>query len=465
VDDEAFISLLSGVDPSTGAPLGRAFGESSVRGYDVTFSAPKSVSVLAAVADPATRAQVHAAHDAAVDAVLGYVQRHAPTRVRVEGEVVSVDAAGIAVGVFRQHVSREMDPQLHSHAVVAAKVPSPDGRWLALDARPLMADQTVLSGLYHAGLRSELTRRLGVGWEVPVNGIAEMTGVQGEVLEEFSQRASQVGARQEVKLDRFRETFRREPTGREQWRLEREAVVESRRAKPAAETAGDLRAAWTERLAVLGVDPDRLVAGMVGRTLEPSQTLDGEPWGPLGDAALATLTETRSTWRHPDVVRELARAVPTDTGLAAGDLVADLEHAAEVFAQEWLVELARPVPDGVALRASDGRPVSESPLERRYTTAYILEREQRLAHWAHARWCQSARAAILEPGGMDCAQHAAAQAVAGDAAIVWSLARPAPVRPPRFAPPSTRSPPRGARCSRWPQRRPPPGSLPRRPGW
>ena len=177
VDDGAFVSLLAGVDPSIGVPLGRAFGEKSVRGYDVTFSAPKSVSVLAAVADPATRAEVHAAHDAAVDAVLGYVQRHAQTRFRVEGEVVSVDAEGIAVGVFRQHVSREMDPQLHSHAVVAAKVASPDGRWLALDARALMADQTVLSSLYHAGLRSELTRRLGVGWEVPVNGIAEMAGV------------------------------------------------------------------------------------------------------------------------------------------------------------------------------------------------------------------------------------------------------------------------------------------------
>jgi hypothetical protein len=124
IDDEAFVSLLSSVDPSTGVPLGRAFGEKSVRGYDVTFSAPKSVSVPAAVADPATRAEVHAAHDAAVNAVLGCVERHALTRFRVEGEVVSVDAAGLAVGVFRRHVSREMDPQLHSHAVVAAKVRS-----------------------------------------------------------------------------------------------------------------------------------------------------------------------------------------------------------------------------------------------------------------------------------------------------------------------------------------------------
>jgi len=60
----------------------------------VTFSAPKSVSILAAVADPSARAEVLAAHDAAVVAVLGYVQRHAQTRFRVEGVVVSVDAEG-----------------------------------------------------------------------------------------------------------------------------------------------------------------------------------------------------------------------------------------------------------------------------------------------------------------------------------------------------------------------------------
>ena len=72
----------------------------------------------------------------------------------MDGEVVSVDVEGVVAGVFRQHVSRELDPQLHSHAVIANRVLSPDGRWLALDARPLMKDQTVLSALYHAGLRA-----------------------------------------------------------------------------------------------------------------------------------------------------------------------------------------------------------------------------------------------------------------------------------------------------------------------
>ena len=417
-DDGAFVSVLAGIEPSTGVELGRPFGERSVRGYDVTFSAPKSVSLLAAVGEGQVRGEVHAAHDAAVDAVLGYVERHALTRFRVDGEVMSVDAEGIVVGVFRQHVSRELDPQLHSHAVIANRVLSPDGRWLALDARLLIRDQTVLSSLYHAGLRTELTGRLGIAWQDPEHGIAEMAGLDGEVLEEFSQRTAQVAVRREVKLHRFRETFGREPTGRERWRLEREAVTDSRRSKPQLVHAAELVARWVEQLERMGTDADRLVAAVVGSTLEPARRIDGDCWGLLADRALGELTETRSTWRHPDVVREFARAVPTDTAMTAESLVVDLESAAVGFAGEWLVELARPLPEGVAVRLSDGRPAWESPLERRYTTQFILDEEARLADWARGRWSQPGRAGWVAGEGLDLAQRAAAEAIAGDGSLV-----------------------------------------------
>ena len=61
--------LLDARHPGTGDRLGRRFGDSSARGFDATFSAPKSVSVLWALTpDPWVRAEVLAAHDAAVDA-------------------------------------------------------------------------------------------------------------------------------------------------------------------------------------------------------------------------------------------------------------------------------------------------------------------------------------------------------------------------------------------------------------
>jgi conjugative relaxase-like TrwC/TraI family protein len=74
VVDESFLAVMAGQDPATGSDLGRRFGDTSVRGFDATFSAPKSVSVLFGIGDPQFRREVTEAHDRAVDAVLGWVE-------------------------------------------------------------------------------------------------------------------------------------------------------------------------------------------------------------------------------------------------------------------------------------------------------------------------------------------------------------------------------------------------------
>ena len=74
VDADAFHALLAGLHPATGTRLGRRFGEGSVRGFDATFSAPKSVSVLFGVGDQNLRQAVTDAHDRAVEAVMGWVR-------------------------------------------------------------------------------------------------------------------------------------------------------------------------------------------------------------------------------------------------------------------------------------------------------------------------------------------------------------------------------------------------------
>ncbi|MCH8992318.1 MAG: relaxase domain-containing protein, partial [Acidobacteria bacterium] len=147
IEAEAFLAVMAGHDPAMGGDLGRRYGEESVRGYDATFSAPKSVSVLFGIGDADLRQQVVEAHEQAVGAVLRWVEDHAHTRMRRRHHVVTVDADGIVVAVFRQHTSRKLDPQLHTHAVIANRVKAPDGRWLALDARTIKLDQRTLSAL------------------------------------------------------------------------------------------------------------------------------------------------------------------------------------------------------------------------------------------------------------------------------------------------------------------------------
>jgi conjugative relaxase-like TrwC/TraI family protein len=124
-------ALLGGLHRQTGERLGRRFGDSSARGFDATFSAPKSVSVLWALTpDSWVRAEVLAAHDAAVDAALDWFERHGAVTRRGRDGVLQIDTRGITAAVFRQHTSRTVDPQLHSHVVISAKVQDETGTWL-----------------------------------------------------------------------------------------------------------------------------------------------------------------------------------------------------------------------------------------------------------------------------------------------------------------------------------------------
>ena len=193
VTAEALELLLSGCDPASGRPLGRelvdrftADGEviRAVSGFDATFSAPKSLSVWWALTGDD---RLLDAHDAAVTATLDHLEAFgSTTRIRANGMRLHPESHGLSMATFRQTTSRADDPQIHTHAVISAKVQTVDGRWLALDARFLKRHQRMLGGLYQSALRSELTARYGVGWEPIVNGQAELAGIPRELLELFS---------------------------------------------------------------------------------------------------------------------------------------------------------------------------------------------------------------------------------------------------------------------------------------
>jgi conjugative relaxase-like TrwC/TraI family protein len=416
VDADAFLALMAGKDPDTGTDLGRRYGEESVRGFDATFSAPKSVSLLWALGDERLQKEVLEAHDGAVDATLGWIESHAHTRLRRNGHVICVDAEGLVVGVFRQHTSRRLDPQLHTHAVIANRVKAPDGRWLALDARTIKIDQRTISAVYHANLRSELTGRLGVDWRQPENGIAEIDGIPDEVLAEFSQRTRDVNRRNAEKLERFRKTKRRDPSAKERWRLEREAVLDSRPAKPHDIVLSDLRNDWQQRALDLGYDPVVLVRQAQTRRLETAdigQTVADR----MVESAIGSLGERQSSWRPAELVRELAAAVPTTTALASSDLTATLDRLAVELADSRCVDISRPIPAGVE-RRRDGRPITEPAVDRKLTTRSILDEEEELTARAQHRRDQARTrrrprtnrfTGDLSPG-----QEEAVAAVAGD---------------------------------------------------
>jgi conjugative relaxase-like TrwC/TraI family protein len=383
VDPEAFLAVMAGQDPATQTDLGRRYGEESVRGYDATFSAPKSVSVLFALGDETTRREVVEAHEGAVEAVLGWIEDHAHTRIRDHGHVMCVDAQGIVVGVFRQHTSRRLDPQLHTHAVIANKVRAPDGRWLALDARTIKIDQRTLSALYHAGLRAELTRRLGVQWRPPEHGIAEVAGIDEAVLEAFSQRSHDMQRRLDEKLARFRTDMGREPTEKERWKLEREAVLDSRPAKPHGPTLPELHHEWRLRVQVMGRHSGRIVEAMVGRQRR-LEGIDADRAVSMAKEAVSSLSDQQSSWRPAELVRELAAVTPTTVTADARQLTEFLQRLADQVAAARCVDISKSVASNIP-RRRDGRPITEAAVNRALTTQGILDEEEYLVGWAERR--------------------------------------------------------------------------------
>ncbi|HSF85910.1 MAG TPA: AAA family ATPase, partial [Acidimicrobiia bacterium] len=250
-------------------------------------------------------------------------------------------------------------------------------------------------------------------------GISEMAGVEPEVLAEFSQRSHEVEERVGEKLDRFRTDLEREPTPREQWRLGREAVLDSRPAKTHSHRADDLHEGWRTRATALGYEPHEIVAGTVGRVRRPAG-IDWATMAGMGEGALEALGERQSTWRPAELVRELAAQVPTHVTLDPDRLCRFLQDLADHVVADRCVDLSPPVPDGAVLRR-DGRPIREAAIDRALTTRAILDEEERIVEWTQ-RQLRLARIIDTTPRGLDpqdlsAGQAEACRAVAGMAPL------------------------------------------------
>jgi conjugative relaxase-like TrwC/TraI family protein len=182
------------INPATGE---RRLEEKTLRpvaGFDLVFSVPKSVSVLHALGDEETRRAVNEAHASAWQAALAYLEDEACVVRRGTGGAAREHGEGFVAAAYQHRTSRAQDPHLHTHVIVAnmGRRPS-DGKWRALDGEAILKTYRLAAGyLYQAHLRDELSRTLGVEWETPHKGLADLRGVPRQVVDVFSTRRAQV---------------------------------------------------------------------------------------------------------------------------------------------------------------------------------------------------------------------------------------------------------------------------------
>ena len=309
VDAGVFRQVLSGVDPADGVRLVRAGTPKRPRlpGLDLTFSAPKSVSVLYGLGDPGVSGEVVEAHEAATAAALGYLEQHACfTRRRIDGVVEQVAGEGLVVAGFRHRTSRVGDPSLHTHCLAANLVQGVDGSgWGALDMRVVFAHSRTAGFVYQAVLRGELSARLGVSWRPVRNGRADIAGIDPEVLRGFSRRRQQIEATLEAR-------------GLSSGQAAQAATLETRRAKTHTVDPTSLREQWAERAAELCFDPATLQdvlrtdTGEVPADAVPLLLDDlGSPDG---------LTRRCSSFDRQDVLRAICEGLPAGMDVSGADL-------------------------------------------------------------------------------------------------------------------------------------------------
>jgi conjugative relaxase-like TrwC/TraI family protein len=326
-------AMLTGNDPATGEPLGlRAVGGSGpVPGFDLTFSAPKSVSLAWGLGGPEVGAQVAAAHERSVQAALGYLQRHACWTRRGAGGAEFVQGSGYLGVAYRHRSSRNGDPQLHTHVLIANATKGPDGKWSRLYHPAIYEHAKTASYLYEAQLRHELSLNLGVRWQEVRKGIAEIEGFEDRWLREFSTRRREI----------------LEAAGPDASAKARQvAALATRRAKEQELTIETLHERWRTRATEIGFGREQIVA-VLGQ--------EGELKAQLTLAQLdRQVTAHASHFERRDAIQAVAELLPN------GAPAADVEAIADAF-----------------LASAEVRQITETPRAARYTTERIwqLERE------------------------------------------------------------------------------------------
>ncbi|MGP5030729.1 MobF family relaxase [Glutamicibacter arilaitensis] len=305
------------IDPYTGKPLGRPpikeqaapegaktpKGEQAkptrkpVHGFDLTFSAPKSVSALWAVADPELQGRIHKAHQDAIAETLAWAEKNVIQTRAGHGGVAHVATNGIVGSLFDHSDSRLGDPQLHTHAVIHNRVQrTSDGQWTTIDSYTLHRHVVAISERYNSLLFDRLYQAAGAVAEVrdqptavaahqlqefldqhdqlatqtdyePYNARVELDGIPDDLIDEFSTRSRLIRERKDELIKEWCETNgQEEPPRHIVLRLRQQATLETREPKDTDSPASlsEKMTSWRERTKALHYDPAKLVQDSTG---------------------------------------------------------------------------------------------------------------------------------------------------------------------------------------------------------
>ncbi|KRE65670.1 hypothetical protein ASG92_16960 [Arthrobacter sp. Soil736] len=329
-DAKAIFDLA--VHPDTGTHLGRPHGQptlvqnsqgqastrQAVAGFDLTFSVPKSVSVLWAISPRAVQDQILQTHHEAAEATLKWLEDFViHTRAGRNG-VAHLGTRGAIAAAFDHWESRAGDPQLHTHLVIANRVQRiSDGAWVTLDSRTLYKATVAASEHYNGLLFDALQRQLGTDTDIRTpatktrNPSQQLTGVDDALIREFSNRSRLI----DLETDRLVAEWTRErgtpPSATTTVKLRQQATLSTR--TPKAEAIAplhELSAQWQERAVAKGFEPDLVLASTIRRShASPFRACDfTATWiGAVASLTRERVATKRATWNRWNLLAEAER--------------------------------------------------------------------------------------------------------------------------------------------------------------
>lgn len=331
VGKESFEKILNGELPD-GEKVGQV--ENRRPGLDMTFSMPKSASVMAYIAGDK---RILAAHMEAVKATMSWVEKNlAEGRKDIDGRKVPVRTGNLVYALFQHDTSRALDPQGHIHAVIANLTKMADGKWQALHNSELWKNNSLIGSIYHAFFRDRIEK---LGYDVtPVgkHGTFEIAGVPKQVLELFSQRRA-------VILGKAIELGILTVEGL------REITKNSRDPKLSVSDREALRQDWTDKAATLGFDGKDLMAAAIERvSRNPDRGIMARGYEAVSDAIRSARGLVANFLRPDDplVDRGLARLTQSPTEARAQLAVASAVRILSQREAAWeLKQLAKTAVD------------------------------------------------------------------------------------------------------------------------
>ncbi|QIR41834.1 relaxase domain-containing protein (plasmid) [Tolypothrix sp. PCC 7910] len=233
---ETFTNIVNGLSPDGSQHLAKRKLDSSQRraATDLTFSAPKSVSLQALVGGDE---RLVTAHQLAVQKTLELIEeRYSYTRVTTDTHRVATKTGNLVVAEFDHIETRELDPHLHTHAVVMNMTQLDNGEWYSLLNDEIFKNKKFLGMVYQNYLALEV-EKLGYQVEPKKHGQFEIKGFREQDLQEFSKR------RQQILTE----------AGENATWAEREAAWTATRNKKQKINPQELKASWKEEAAALGI--------------------------------------------------------------------------------------------------------------------------------------------------------------------------------------------------------------------